>query len=549
MDLQSLEKEVESNLVKTEFIPEDNSTNAANENILTEKTKANKENILIKEPNLFQLRDFFKEKVNETVKEKQLPLENRVKAINEDVTKTIKEPEIKITKSAEGVIKLIKQPIREVVKPLKTDVEVSTRPVKDFIKSTEEVIQLKKIIEEEFNKAKEGLSNINKESQKEFVKTAEEKNILAKQPTKTIVHPVEEKSNLTKEPVKEIVKTSEDKNKIDRQSAKTTINTAEKEINPPKESAREIIKTSEVKATITQQPSKTIIERVESEINPTRKSEHEINKSIKQENVNTKRNLRELSSLSIEDKKSYFKTKKEPLSQVLKRSLIITIGLLILSVSFILYSNFPSKSQDSQPEKLIAQTIPESAKEKIEQTNPDNVTSIVDKGQGNEGANPTSVQTTKGTVPPPPPEIPDMIETPASKLVDNFEIDNKETIKNLEEKSPMAPPKEEKKIEEEPSFFVAVEEMPEPLGGLSEIQKRIEYPKVALLTGVEGKVYVRALVNELGNVTSAEVIKGIGAGCDEAALDAILKTKFKPGIQRGNPVKVQVTIPIVFKKR
>jgi protein TonB len=541
MNLQSLQKEVESSPVKTEVVPEDNSTNAANENSLTEKTKTNRENILIKEPNLFQLRDFFKEKTNETVKEKPLPLENRVKAINE--------PEIKITKSAEGVIKLIKQPMKEVIKPTKVDVVVSTEPVKDLIKSTKEVIQLKKIIEEEFNKAKEGLSNIHKESEEEIVKTAEEKIIVNKQPAKTIVKPVEEKSNLAKEPVKEIIKTSEDNNKIDSQPTKTTINTTEKKINPSKESAREIIKTAEVKETITQQSSKTIIERVESKSSPTKKSEDELNKSDKQKNVNTRRDLRELSSLSIEDKKSYFKTKKEPPSQILKRSLIITIGLLILSVSFIVYSNFSSKVQDNHPEKLIAQTIPESDKDKINQTNPEKVTSIVEKGQGNEGANPIDAQTTKESVLPPPPEIPAMMEAPSSELVDNFEIDNKEAIKNLEEKSPMAPPKEEKKIEEEPSFFVAVEEMPEPLGGLGEIQKRIEYPKVASLTGVEGKVYVRALVNESGNVANAEVIKGIGAGCDEAALEAVLKTKFKPGIQRGKPVKVQVTIPIVFKKK
>jgi periplasmic protein TonB len=51
-----------------------------------------------------------------------------------------------------------------------------------------------------------------------------------------------------------------------------------------------------------------------------------------------------------------------------------------------------------------------------------------------------------------------------------------------------------------------------------------------------------------GNVTKAEITKGIGSGCDEAAMDAVLKTKFKPGVQRGNPVKVKITIPIVFKR-
>jgi protein TonB len=110
------------------------------------------------------------------------------------------------------------------------------------------------------------------------------------------------------------------------------------------------------------------------------------------------------------------------------------------------------------------------------------------------------------------------------------------------------PPREEiKAIEKEPVYFVAVEEMPEPIGGIAEIQKKIEYPEIAKRAGLEGKVYVRAYVDENGDVIKAEVVKGLGGGCDEAALDAIVKTKFSPGTQRGKPIKVQVTIPIIFK--
>jgi len=109
---------------------------------------------------------------------------------------------------------------------------------------------------------------------------------------------------------------------------------------------------------------------------------------------------------------------------------------------------------------------------------------------------------------------------------------------------------EEKVVEEKkeaPVYFVAVEEMPEPIGGIAAIQQLITYPEIAKRAGVEGKVYVLAFVDEKGNVTNAKIIKGIGAGCDEAAIDAVLQTKFKPGKQRGTPVKVQVSIPIVFK--
>jgi len=105
----------------------------------------------------------------------------------------------------------------------------------------------------------------------------------------------------------------------------------------------------------------------------------------------------------------------------------------------------------------------------------------------------------------------------------------------------------EEKKEEAPSYFVAVEEMPEPIGGIGAIQALIEYPEIAKRAGVEGRVFVLAFVDENGNVTAAKIIKGIGAGCDEAAIEAIKKTKFKPGKQRGTPVKVQVSIPIVFR--
>jgi protein TonB len=108
---------------------------------------------------------------------------------------------------------------------------------------------------------------------------------------------------------------------------------------------------------------------------------------------------------------------------------------------------------------------------------------------------------------------------------------------------------EEKVVEQEaaPTYFVAVEEMPEPIGGIKAIQEKITYPEIAKRAGVEGKVYVLAFVDEGGNVTKAQILKGIGAGCDEAARDAVLQTKFKPGKQRGVPVKVQVSIPIIFK--
>lgn len=153
--------------------------------------------------------------------------------------------------------------------------------------------------------------------------------------------------------------------------------------------------------------------------------------------------------------------------------------------------------------------------------------------------------TKQETAPPPPPKPPIPIEAPADDELEDIEIEDTE-IDMEEEVAPPPPPVEEE--EEIPvEFFVAVEEMPEPIGGIQGIQQRIIYPEIAKRAGVQGRVYIKAFVDETGAVQKAEVLKGIGAGCDEAAVDAVMKTRFKPGKQRGKPVRVQVSIPILFK--
>jgi protein TonB len=155
-------------------------------------------------------------------------------------------------------------------------------------------------------------------------------------------------------------------------------------------------------------------------------------------------------------------------------------------------------------------------------------------------------QTKQENRPPPPPKPPIPIEAPSDDVLEDIEIEDTEIDFDAEIEAP-PPPVEEKATEQEPAYFVAVEEMPSPIGGIKAIQEKIVYPEIAKRAGVEGKVYILAFVNEQGKVTKAEIVKGIGAGCDEAAQNAILKTKFNPGKQRGKPVKVKVTIPVIFK--
>ncbi|GEM_PF-774760 len=99
----------------------------------------------------------------------------------------------------------------------------------------------------------------------------------------------------------------------------------------------------------------------------------------------------------------------------------------------------------------------------------------------------------------------------------------------------------------EEAYFVAVENLPEPIGGMMAIQQKIVYPESARRAGVQGIVYIEAFINERGDVDRAVVRKGIGSGCDEAAVAAVKQSKFRPGTQQGVPVKVRLAIPIRFR--
>lgn len=153
--------------------------------------------------------------------------------------------------------------------------------------------------------------------------------------------------------------------------------------------------------------------------------------------------------------------------------------------------------------------------------------------------------TKQETAPPPPPKPPIPIEAPSDDDLEDIEIEDTEM--DLDEVVAAPPPPVEEEEEIPVEFFVAVEQMPEPIGGIVGIQKKIVYPEIAKRAGVQGRVFVKAFVDESGTVQKAEVIKGIGAGCDEAAISAVLRTKFKPGKQRGKPVRVQISIPIIFR--
>lgn len=102
----------------------------------------------------------------------------------------------------------------------------------------------------------------------------------------------------------------------------------------------------------------------------------------------------------------------------------------------------------------------------------------------------------------------------------------------------------QKKTEE---FLCDVKICPQPLGGMSSIYEKLIYPPDAKAYGLEGIVRLIVTVDRNGVVTDTKVIKGIGLGCDEAAIEAVRKTRFLPGQNDSGPTTSNLTLNVEFK--
>lgn len=152
-------------------------------------------------------------------------------------------------------------------------------------------------------------------------------------------------------------------------------------------------------------------------------------------------------------------------------------------------------------------------------------------------------QTQQFELPPPPsrPAIP--VESESEDLADDVTIDETELDDFVEWDSPPPPPDEGPRVR-----FIAYDDPPIPIGGYGAIQKNIIYPEIAQEAGIEGTVVIQAFVDKKGKVTDTVTLKGIpNTGLNEAAMNAIKKTKFRPAKQRDRPVGVWISIPVNFR--
>ncbi|RRD62483.1 energy transducer TonB [Tannerella forsythia] len=160
--------------------------------------------------------------------------------------------------------------------------------------------------------------------------------------------------------------------------------------------------------------------------------------------------------------------------------------------------------------------------------------------------------------PPPPPPVEQVTEV-LNVVEDDVEVADNDLLSSEDNQAEAqtqtyVPPAVKVEEEEESSqqIFMVVEEMPEFPGGqaalMSFIAKSIKYPVVAQENGIQGRVTCSFVVNKDGSIVDAEVVRGIDPSLDKEALRVInTMPKWKPGKQRGKPVRVKFTVPINFR--
>lgn len=172
--------------------------------------------------------------------------------------------------------------------------------------------------------------------------------------------------------------------------------------------------------------------------------------------------------------------------------------------------------------------------------------------------------------PPPPPPPPPMVEmvkfTPPVIKDDAVEEEPqklqeevKETqvgTKDQEGEQIIAPPSTDNGPGEPaaPEIFTIVEESAEFPGGMAAmmkyIQQNVQYPAMAREAGISGKCFLKFVVNETGDISNVEVLKGVPGcpDCDKEAMRVVKSMpKWKPAKQTGRAVKMYYNLPFSFR--
>ena len=189
---------------------------------------------------------------------------------------------------------------------------------------------------------------------------------------------------------------------------------------------------------------------------------------------------------------------------VVRLTTLIGIGLVILN--FLLFPRFGNSLEFEDIEQVIIENID------IPQT-----------------------QQIDNTPPPARPSIP--VPSDDEDIADDLTLDELDfdDFSNLD--APPPPPSGPKVV------FIPYDDPPVAMSPI-----RPRYPEIAQEAGIEGVVVVQAFIDEKGRVKETLILKGVpNTGLDEAAMEAIRKTRFRPAKQRERAVGVWISIPVNFR--
>ncbi|NIR47381.1 energy transducer TonB, partial [candidate division KSB1 bacterium] len=147
--------------------------------------------------------------------------------------------------------------------------------------------------------------------------------------------------------------------------------------------------------------------------------------------------------------------------------------------------------------------------------------------------------------PPPPPRPSIPIPTDEEAVPEDLTISS--TNLDLTEIPPPPPPRESD--DEGENIFVAYDEPPEIIGGMSALLYHLNYPPLARKSGVECTVVAKIYVTKSGESKKVEILKvsAAGFGFERSAVQALKKVRWKPAKQRDRAISTWVAVPVKFE--
>ena len=84
-------------------------------------------------------------------------------------------------------------------------------------------------------------------------------------------------------------------------------------------------------------------------------------------------------------------------------------------------------------------------------------------------------------------------------------------------------------------------------GGVSKLTSRLRYTDEARAAGIEGRVYIEAVVDVKGRIKCVLISSGLPLGLNEMAIHAMRKSKFTPARYKGKPIPMKLSMPVSFR--